>query len=341
VVPSIETADQCSIKEEPHREGLEREGSSATLVAFSDLSTQLEEFAGGPEQPSNQRSTIWPSPPVTQSPSSEDSYTSDVETQPSPCVRETRAHSYEDMDDSPASQEGHRTTPPVNRRLDFSAPKSAQEGNRANEVSLKDLHSIEKSPRHNWSDSERELLCVLYRYYKAETVDTIPIVFNHVTNLNLRHRIIQAQFDHVRLYGPRAYISYRRVFSAPFDRRRHYHELRKMIDTEAASLGVRLERQTVEPSSKAGMAAFSRSPTIRRQWKIRVRMTSQRERDAASRQGNATTPSIFALNEQEVFTDAEDAQNAPVAAVETIQPVPKLPRSGHHLAFRTWCDDTR
>jgi hypothetical protein len=350
VIPSIETVDQCSLEEEPCDNDREGRDSSATLVEFSDLFTQLEEFANDPEHsPEYQQSTASSSPVLIDlNTGSDDGYESEPdEIQASPCLGRTRTridedmnkpHSYEDTGDSLGSQEDHTTAPSVNRILDFGAPNMVQRERTTEKFSLKDLHSIENTPRHIWSESERELLCVLYRYYKSDNVDTIPIVFNYMSDLDLRHRIIHAQFHHIRLYGPRAYISYRRVFAAPFHKKAHYHGTRKIIETKASSLGISLERRTTEYQSKAGMAAFSRSPTIKRQWKIKVRMTSREERKIVNRRKNGIISAIPLLDEQEVFTDAEEV---PRATVGTIQPMLSVTHNGRHLAFRTWCDKTR
>ena len=331
-VPPIETVEQCSIKEEEERETTLESDSSATLTAFSDLATQLEEAAASSEQSFHQHSPVWSSPISERS-----STLGAEESPPSPCLRENRTQSFEDLSVSSESRVFGMTLP-VNRRLEFGAPKNA------NESSPKSPHSSEKAPRHIWSESERELLCVLNRYYEPENADTIPILFNYITGLNLRHHIFRGQFDHVKRYGPRAFISYRRVFSAPFNKRGHYQEMRKMIETEAASLGIHLPRRTVEsrPESKAGKAAFSKSPRIKNRWKDTVWTTPQTEREAAVVGNTTKAPSEPVLDQGEVFTDAEDV---PVVAVENVDPVRRVnrevARSGHHLAFRTWCDDTR
>jgi hypothetical protein len=350
VVPSIETVDQCSLEEEPYDNEREGRDSSATLVEFSDLFTQLEEFADDPEHsPEYQQSTASSSSVVTNlNTDSDDRYESELdEVQASPCIQKTRTrisedmnelHGYEDTGGSLGSQEDHRTTTSVNRILDFGALNLVPSELGADKLSLRDLHSIENTPRHIWSESERELLCILYRYYKSDNVHTIPTVFNSITDLNLRLRIIHAQFHHIHLYGPRAYISCRRVFAAPFHEKAHYHEIRKAIETKASSLGISLERRTTESQSKAGMAAFSKSPTIKRQWKTKVRMTSREERKIVGRRKNGITSAPSLPDEQEVFTDAEDVSRATVG---TIQPMLSATPNGRHLAFRTWCDKTR
>jgi hypothetical protein len=348
VVPSVETVNQCSLKEESYDNDGEWENSSPTLVD-SDLFIQLEEFANDSGHFPNQQSMVSCSPVIANPDTgSDDGYTSDLEeVQASPCLRGTRTciyedmnepHGYEDTGGPLGSQEDHRTAPSVNRILDFGAPNLVQRERGTDKFLLRDLHSIENTPRHIWSESERELLCVLYRYYKSDNVDTIPIIFNSVTDLDLQLRIIHAQFHHIRLYGSRAYISYRRVFAAPFHEKAHYHEIRKAIETKASSLGISLERRITESQSKAGMAAFSRSPTIKRQWKTKVRMTSREERKIASRRKNGITSAVPLPDEQEVFTDAEDV---PRATVGTVQPMLNATHNGHHLAFRTWCDMTR
>jgi hypothetical protein len=208
-------------------------------------------------------------------------------------------------------------------------------------VSLKKLESIEKSPAHKWSEDERELLCVLYRYYKAADVNTIPMVFNSLRNLNLRHRTIQTQFGNLRLYGPNAYRSYRRVFSKPFnDNHGYYSKLHDIIKSEASNLGVQLRRRVVDPRMKCGMAAFAKSPTTRKQYKDRVRITLREEREAARHNATFGTPLRPAplLDQCEVLTDAEDA---PKAAIGNLTFTPKSSQGEPHLGFRTWCDDTR
>jgi hypothetical protein len=348
VVPSIETVNQCSLEEEPYDNGLEREVSLLNL-ADSDLFIQLEEFANDSDHFPNQQSMVSSSPVIVNPDTgSDDGYISDLEElQASPCLRGTQTciyedmnepHGYEDTSGSLGSQEDHRTAPSVNRILDFGAPNLVQRERGTDKFSLRGLHSIENTPRHIWSESERELLCVLYRYYKSDNVDMIPIIFNSITHLDLRLRIIYAQFHHIRLYGPRAYISYRRVFAAPFHEKTHYREIRKAIETKASSLGISLEPRITECQSKAGMAAFSRSPTIKRQWKNKVRMTSREERRIIGRRKNEITSAISLSDEQEVFTDAEDV---PRATGGTVQPMLSATHNGRHLAFRTWCDKTR
>jgi hypothetical protein len=361
----VEKPSNFTMKDEPNDNDFDRLDSPATLAASSNISPQAKQFVRSPYQvPSEQPSRTWSSPVFVDP---DIGYTADYEeTQPSPSLRRREVQSLGGSKSySPKIWMSNSLS--VNRVLDFGTPTTKRgkkspkrtEGNskiqkrtNKNLYSLENLRNIERSPAHRWSDQDRETLCVLYRYYQASDPTTIPIIFNAVRDLDLEHRKVQSQFHNICLYGPRAYPAYRKVFSTPFSNSQAFQGLHMVIQNEARNTGIVLERRDVEPQFRCDVAKYSKSPTIRKQYKTRVRIASQEDRKIAgcndrktagcndrktagynNRRVDGHNKPVMGLSqpadEYEVWTDAEDA------------PEPKVAQQRHRLAFRTWCDKTR
>jgi hypothetical protein len=119
-----------------------------------------------------------------------------------------------------------RKKKPVVRKLDYgflSTPKKqhkklSYKPITENGISLQNLRDIEGgSPRHFWTNSEHELLCILNRFYQGSAEDFAQIL-NKMMSLNLSVRRIKSQFhSYIRLHGAEAFTCYGAVFSCSPD----------------------------------------------------------------------------------------------------------------------------
>jgi hypothetical protein len=157
-------------------------------------------------------------------------------------------------------------------------------------ITLKELQNIERPTPHQWDPDERELLTVMYKWYKAADEDVVPKVFNEITDLDLRHSIIRNQFkNHLVLYGVRAYPEYGRAMTIPFaDPKGRYAEIRSIIDDTASDVGVGLLRRKKELHLTSGLAQYAKSPATRRDWKSLVRRATREEKERATQEMHFT-----------------------------------------------------
>lgn len=247
------------------------------------------------------------------------------------------------------------TGKPLCRRLDFGLAIRQQ----AKKVSKKSVHAqaldelrrLERTPSHRWDDDERELLCVLNRWYSGTDRRTELLefskIFNWITGLELRPHILRTQFEnHLILYGAAAYPVFGRVFAVPFkDPEGHYTEIRALIEEEARTLHLNLRRRTHEAKIVSGTAKDAKSPQTRIAYESLVRRASQETQRAAHHDASATvvsTNQTFFANtskavrmppdEQEVMTDVELSPPCVKAAAAVPEATPGRP----HLAFRVW-----
>ncbi|KAF2788135.1 hypothetical protein K505DRAFT_315451 [Melanomma pulvis-pyrius CBS 109.77] len=221
-------------------------------------------------------------------------------------------------------------------------------------LSLEKLKDIERPPRHLWTCSERELLCVLFRWYERKPI-AFGRIWNSIFGLNLPTRKIQNQFEnHLRLYGEKAYPVFGAVFSTPFGGTK-YEESRKLIEAEAQALGIQLHRLEAEVISLSGNAAKAKSVNTRRFYKSLVRRakasmtenTSTRSQVstsqvAASQVGTSQLLGGFALktNDYNSLEEFVDVEEAPTPSTETGY-LSDVSTTSYHLAFRVWDDDSR
>ncbi|ORY19703.1 hypothetical protein BCR34DRAFT_595166 [Clohesyomyces aquaticus] len=193
-----------------------------------------------------------------------------------------------------------------------------------NVMSLKGLKNIERPPPHPWTRDERELLCVINRWYEFRNAADVSVIFNSITGLELRPRVIRDHFhNHLRLYGGNAYAEYRRVIEmTPFDDPFGvYKHTRDMIEAEAKALGVAIRHRNIEVVLPSGGAATAKSELTRRYYKRLVRLASKNSGEADS---------------------ASSSQDSSTSASSILGPsgskFPVLPR---HLAFRVWSPTSR
>ena len=250
--------------------------------------------------------------------------------------------------------------PPI-RRLNFGSTlkkrhvKNTKKS--ANAQSLDNLRNIERSPSHRWDEDEREFLCVMNRWYcatdRATELTIFAEVFNSITGLALRPRIIRNQYEgHLRLYGGEAYREFGRVFLVPFDDPEgRYAEIRALIEAEAEALGLDLQKRQTDSKFPSGMAKFAKSSKTRTTYKSLVtRVSQEAEWDAARAavpmDASMTARSIATMSmavkmpseeEWEIVTDAE-ASPKPSAYNEE---VPRSAFTKPHLTFRVWDEANR
>lgn len=183
--------------------------------------------------------------------------------------------------------------PPI-RRPDFGRPvkKIDPKEKSDNVLSLKNLRDIERAPSHAWDEDERELLCILHRWYcvhhRPTELITFASVFNSITGLDIKPSRIRTQFEsHLLLYGGNAYPEYHRVFSIPFeDPQGCYSEIRTLIECEAQDLGLKLEKRRSDLSRSSGRAQFAKSPRIKKIYKSLVRRASRDTNDDGTRRSD-------------------------------------------------------
>jgi hypothetical protein len=187
------------------------------------------------------------------------------------------------------------------------------------------LQSMEKAPRHSWTEADRELLCVLYRWYDDSEALNITKVFNSIADLNLKVRVIHGQFHScIRLYGGEAYPEYGRVYAVPFyDPEGHYSDICNVVEATARDLNVNLQRRQVERKLDSGWAEFAESPRTRRWYEDRVQQARKEQEEATREISIAVQSSPYACslggmplilddeyNEREVLTDLEEQEEA-------------------------------
>jgi hypothetical protein len=253
--------------------------------------------------------------------------------------------------------------PPV-RRLNFGnrlkkhAAKKAKKS--ADAQSLEDLANIESAPSHNWDEDERELLCVLNRWYchsdRAAELEIFSKVFNSITGLDIPSKRVRVQFEnHLRLYGAEAYPVFGRVFSIPFgDPDGRYAEIRALIEAEAIALDLELQQREFEAVVRSGRAKFAKSPKTRRFYKSLVRRASQEavwqeNQDVAYKDATRTSMSVPttsgavrmpAEEDWEILTDVEECtaslnHHSATPVVECVE-MPASASTRPHLTFRVW-----
>ncbi|RMZ72099.1 hypothetical protein GMOD_00007093 [Pyrenophora seminiperda CCB06] len=147
--------------------------------------------------------------------------------------------------------------------------------------SLVALRNLEGGPSHQWDEDERALLSILNRWYDDADPTAISKVFNEVTGLNLRHRVIRNQFrNHIVLYGGRAFPEFQHIISIPFDDPGGvYHEIRTIIEETAVQFGISLARRTEEVVFNTGQARIAKSAKTRKYHKSLVRRAAEKERE--------------------------------------------------------------
>ena len=246
-----------------------------------------------------------------------------------------------------------RKTQPV-RRLKFAleiqkqVAKSKTATKSQNAQALDLLRSVERTPRRMWDEDERELLCVINRWYCAAAHATeltlFTKVFNAVTGLDLDSRKIGAQFTHIRYYGGDAYYSFRRVFAVPFnDPMGQYAAIRALIESTADTHGLDLQRRQSELDIRSGMARYAEPSKTQNTYLNLVQKASQDDdRAQDSHQIPAKPRSIMGMamvvqlsenDNHEIITDAETSP-------ESRNPAhvynPRLAKVKPHLTFRVW-----
>lgn len=227
----------------------------------------------------------------------------------------------------------------------------------ANALSLENLRNLERAPSHQWDSDERELLCVLNRWYCAADrfteLSVFATIWNSITGLGLRSHVIRNQFEcHLRLYGGNAYPEYGRVFSTPFDDPQgRYTKIRALIEMKAKDLGLDLQRPVTDTKFVSGRAKFAKSPKTRSIYRSLVRRASQeakRENAQASMQRDVsnTARSIMTTamgirphinDDWEVITDIENSPKSNISSAKSATPTPTKP----HLTFRVWDSSNR
>ncbi|KAF1974429.1 hypothetical protein BU23DRAFT_638071 [Bimuria novae-zelandiae CBS 107.79] len=216
------------------------------------------------------------------------------------------------------------------------------------------LEALRKTeyPRHQWTESERNLVAVLYRFYAADP-SKLTEVFNEVTGLHLKTEKVKAMEVYMRQNGPEAFPFYGAVFACPLeDLNEEYAAIRAVIEKAVDSLGIELERRSTEPALSSGRAKNARSEYTRRRFKNLIRK-AQYEHDALSadapqinsarstiRLGGFAISAPQGLDELEIDVD-EDARAVQTEEPNTVQtgspsPSPSQPHQLTHLAFRVW-----
>ncbi|KAF2856879.1 hypothetical protein T440DRAFT_524729 [Plenodomus tracheiphilus IPT5] len=201
----------------------------------------------------------------------------------------------------------------VVRRLDFGGSSKTHK-----QIPQKGLMAtaLEYSPPHRWTPSQRNFLCVLWRWYARDT-DAFAQLFNAVHGLELPMRKVRDQFEnYIRLHGGRAFPMYHEVYEAtPFaDPAGRYDSTRNLIEEIARLSGIELHRLNQEVTSPSGQAAKAKSALTRRNYKALVRRAKETGiSPVAVQPSRAAVQTIhiggFSLvtdDSLEVFSDVED-----------------------------------
>ncbi|CAO2657533.1 Nn.00g036590.m01.CDS01 [Neocucurbitaria sp. VM-36] len=173
-------------------------------------------------------------------------------------------------------QSAHKTRESKNvcRRLDFRIPTTNRVAKRSprTKTNTKKPPMLEYSGRHDWTTSEQEVLCALFRWYHRNP-RAFGKIFNSIFGLNLPFRKTQQRLEnYVRLHGEKAFPEYRDVMSVPFDDPEGvYDELRNIIETTAKDLDIEIYKLREEMFYRSGHAATAKSPGVRRQYRSLVR----------------------------------------------------------------------
>jgi hypothetical protein len=246
--------------------------------------------------------------------------------------------------------------PSVARRLNFGSKPTKQpvrpKKRSANALSLENLRDLERPTRHRWDEDERELLCVLNRWYCAQDRASELLIFariwNSITGLNVRSHVIRNQYDHLCLYGGEAYPEFGRVFATPFhDPNGRYADIRTLIKIEAETLGLSLQRRDMDKKNPSGKAKFARSPKTRSFYKALVRRATQEAKRGAPRIPVAFSTRSIATgamaacppldDDWEIITNIEDSPTPRSNNGDR----PALALQKPHLTFRVWDASSR
>ncbi|KAF2823324.1 hypothetical protein CC86DRAFT_384695 [Ophiobolus disseminans] len=241
--------------------------------------------------------------------------------------------------------------PSVRRKLDFGTiPNKSVAG--SSQKPIKMLCAPEYSPVHRWSDEERELLCVMWRWY-ARAPASFAQIFNTIFNLNLSMSKVRDQFEnYLRLHGPQAFLVYREVLSVPFDDPDHvYDDVRGNIEATAQLLNIELHKLASEVSSPSGSARKAKSARTRKLYKSLVRRTARQEKAKANQLpmiekaelriqnfGGVAIDMDAESDMVETFSDSEEVSSL---VVEPAEPSPPLTETEPQLGFRVWDDRSR
>lgn len=245
------------------------------------------------------------------------------------------------------------TSRPVARLLDF-ARGARRRAPRSPRSSRSTSGALERTPSHRYTADERELLCVLHRFYHSYDKQAVPKIFNAITGLQLRHHTIQNYFTHhMCLYGPESFRVFSHVLSIPFDQPEgNYAEIFSAIKQYARDMDLKLHRRTVEPKFASGKARKSNSPQIRQIYKLMVKTVKQEVKDEvadariieevaeAARTLNVMSRArriVLCDDNDELF---EDVEQGPVPVTNSMA-VPKLILTKPNLVFRVWDEANR
>jgi hypothetical protein len=111
------------------------------------------------------------------------------------------------------------------------------------------------------------------------------LVFNHITQLHIKHSTAMSQFKELEGYGPKASLDWAAIFdSVPFDDPAgRFTEIRAIIIDAAADLDIDLQLRQEEALFQPGSKAKSKSPISRHKWKQRARALALQKKTEATR----------------------------------------------------------
>ncbi|KAH7127027.1 hypothetical protein B0J11DRAFT_579445 [Dendryphion nanum] len=208
-----------------------------------------------------------------------------------------------------------------------------KEGTALSFLSLKDLKSIEFEPIHKWSSDDRELLCIIYRWFDSSDATDIPKLFNYITAYSLPLKRIQAQFkNHICLYGS-AIPEFDRVFKKTSfeDPEGNFSAIRHIIMAQASEMNLELISRKKDMEFTSEKAAYAKSDRTRAAYKSKVRRASQTNVSEQASSNSSSSSSLPLLNlggrpltiNLSLSDSIVDSEN-------------QSPTTNHHLAFRVW-----
>jgi hypothetical protein len=215
----------------------------------------------------------------------------------------------------------------------------------------------EYSPSHRWTNKEREVLCIMNRFYRRNPV-SFKCIFNKMFGQDLKMSKVRDQFEnYMRLHGGNAFPVYKAVFSVPFDDPENiFDEIRSTIETTAKDLDVDLERLDEEAKSPSGRGRKAKSRRTRKIHRQLVRKASREEKAQAVQRplvangsiippllGGVTLGTTVEFDTSELLCNVEDCTSPEVQPLgHVVDVAPTIPsNTDATLGWRVWDASSR
>lgn len=229
------------------------------------------------------------------------------------------------------------------------------------QIALDRLHKLVYKERHRWTEQERQMLCILFRFYE-DSADDLTKVFNKIFNLSLGKDKIKPMEDYIRRNGGSAFPFYGKLLSCTLDDPQDkYAAARKVIEEVASTIDVDLVRRKTESAQSSGGARRARSEYTRQRFAKLVKKakfaqdeplnienlqarTQLRLGGMAISVGSSDEKVVSIEEDEDENEEANDDGNLPINAEVTPtsseDPRSHQPYESSQLAFRVWDKDS-